>query len=112
MPQQKRVAHCHKKIKSVAQELAGGTYDMLMEDNAIYSQWKKSNPDLQGTALRERFIKKNWSKHIDAARTTLGLLLRGAIDTQAKEEIVEILALDQTLVRGRKEPTFLMGTGK
>lgn len=108
----KKISHCHKKIRDVAQELAGGTYDILMEDNNIYSTWKKQNPDVQGVALRERFIKKNWSRHIDAARTTLGLLLRSPIDDKAKEEIVEILALDQTLVRGRKEPSLLMGQAK
>jgi hypothetical protein len=101
--------HCHKKIRDVAMELAGGTYDIVMENNKVYTEWKRQNPGLEGVALRERFVARNWSKHIDAARTTLGLLLRSAIDDKAKEEIVEILALDQTLMRGRKEPQFIMG---
>lgn len=111
-----KIAHCHKRIRDVAMGLAGGTYDMLMSDNRIYDEWKRQNPDLDvrnlvcRAQLRERFIKKNWSKHIDAARTTLGLLLREPIDDKTKEEIVTILALDQTLMRGRLNPSVILGS--
>jgi hypothetical protein len=43
------------------------------------------------------------------ARATLGALLREPIDEKVKDEIVEILALDQTLIRGRKNPSVVMG---
>lgn len=106
-----KVAHCHKKIRTVAQELCGATYDTLMENNEVYSRWKAGNPDCKnGVELRERFIRKNWGRFVEGARTTLGLLLRSAIDDKAKEEIVEILALDQTLRRGRQQPTVLLGS--
>lgn len=99
----------------MAVELAGATYDMLMVDNLLYKTWRDQNPDLvrgpswDGKKLRERFVAKNWGKHIAAARATLVGLLQQPIDESLKEEIMEILALDSTLIRGRANPAILAG---
>lgn len=97
------LSHCHKKIKEVAIGLAGATYEMLMSsDNESYRQWKKSHPLMNAKQLEREFVRVSWSKHIIAARTTLALLLREPLDDAIKEEIVEALTLDATLLRGRR----------
>src|ERR1700760_2629726 len=100
-------AHCHWKIAVVAKELAGATYDMVMgADNLVYSTWKRQNPSIADNPvkLKRKFVSRNWGKHSDAARATMACALREPIDEAVKEEIVEILALDSTLIRGRKNP--------
>lgn len=108
-------AHCHRAIAVIAKELAGATYDMVMgADNLVYAQWKKLNPEIAGNPkkLKAKFVAKNWGKHIDAARATLALQLRNPIDPKVGEEIVEILALDSTLMKGRKNPAKVLGALK
>ncbi len=105
-------AHCHKAVAKVAKELAGVTYERVMgADNLVFSEWKRQNPDVAGNPvkLRWRFVMKNWGKHIDAARATLACQLRNPIDPALGEEIVEILALDSTLMKGRKNPVQVVG---
>lgn len=105
------LSHCHKKLKEVAIALAGATYEMLMSaDNDSYWQWKKSHPLMNAKQLEREFIRVNWSKHVVPARTTLALLLREPLDEKIKEEIVEALTLDATLLRGRR-PTAAMPVG-
>lgn len=105
--QGQRVAHCHVYIRKVAKELAGATYSRLMEDNLIYSTWKKAHPDIADNPkkLETAFIEKNWGLHIHAARTTLALLLRSPTLTEdQKEKIMDVLTKDATLMRGRRDP--------
>lgn len=107
------VAHCHKDIKVVAQGLAHGTYEKLMgASNEVYLEWKKKHPGLNAKQLEDRFVAKFWGKHISAARATLTLMLRSPIDEKQKEAIVEILTLDATLMRGRREPATVLGEKK
>lgn len=109
---EQRIGHCHVYIKKVAQELAGATYNQLMSDNLIYTQWKKSHPDLADNPkkLEAAFIAKNWGLHVHAARTTLTLLLRSpTLTEEAKEKIMDVLTKDATLMRGRRNPATVAG---
>lgn len=105
--QGQKVAHCHIYVRKIAKELAGATYSRLMEDNLIYSTWKKAHPDLAGSPkkLEAAFIEKNWGLHVHAARTTLTLLLRSpTLTEEEKEKIMDVLLKDSTLMRGRRDP--------
>lgn len=106
----RKIAHCHKKIREVAKAAAALHYEMLMSSsNVVYQMWKKSHPTLNPKQLQQEFVNRHWSKCIEMARATLGALLREPIDDATKLEIVDVLALDQTLIRGRKEPMLVMG---
>lgn len=106
----KKIAHCHKKIRDVAKEAAALHYELLMSSsNIVYKLWKKNHPTLNAKQLQQEFVNKMWSKCIDLARATLGALLLEPIDEATKLEIVDILALDSTLIRGRWEPAVVMG---
>ncbi len=105
-----RISHCHKRIRDVARGLAEATYDNLMSSsNFVYEGWKKKHPGLNAQRLRIAFVNKYWGSHIPAARATLALALREPIDEKVKEEIMEILTLDATLARGRKDPAIVAG---
>lgn len=108
MPQ--KIAHCHKKIRDVAKAAAAEHYEMLMSSsNVVYNMWKKQHPGLTAKQLQQAFVIRHWSKCIEMARATLGRLLTTSIDDTLKLEIVDILAKDQTLVKGRKNPAVLAG---
>lgn len=107
---QRKISHCHVHIRKVAKEACAMHYEMLMSSsNVVYQMWKKQHPDLTSKQLMQEFVNRHWSKCIDLARATLGSLLTQPIDEKLKLEIVDILALDSTLIRGRKEPSVVMG---
>lgn len=98
----KKIAHCHRDLAVVARALAGELYETLMGDNNMFEAWRKQNPDCTRRELERRFVEKNWGKCLEVARKTLALQLRDPrIPETQKEKIIEILALDQTLLRGR-----------
>lgn len=97
----KLVAHCHRDVAAVAQEAANELYDTVMSNNLVFDQWKKSHPGLSVKGLRKAFVKQNWGKCLPLARATMGRMLSEPIDDTVKESILEALALDQTLMRGR-----------
>lgn len=106
----RKIAHCHKKIREVAKAAAAEHYEMLMSSsNVVYKLWKKQHPGLNAAQLQQAFVNAHWSKCIEMARATLGRLLTTSIDETLKLEIVDILAKDQTLIRGRKNPAVLAG---
>lgn len=106
----RKISHCHKKIREVAKEAAALHYEMLMSSsNVVYQMWKIQHPGLNAKQLQQAFVNRHWSKCIEMARATLGALLTQPIDETTKLEIVDILALDATLIRGRKEPAILAG---
>ncbi len=108
MPQ--KISHCHKKIRDVAKAAAAHHYELLMSSsNVVYQLWKIQHPGLNAKQLQQAFVNRHWSKCIEVARATLGALLTQPIDDTTKLEIVDILALDATLIRGRKEPAVVMG---
>lgn len=107
---QQKISHCHKRIAKVAKELAGASYEELMSHDVLYKMWKKKNPGLEGKRLQLKFINDKWGLYVPAARATLTLLLREPIDERVKEEIMQILVLDSTLVRGRVSPAVIAGT--
>lgn len=111
---QQKISHCHKRIRDVAQGLAAASYEELMSQNLLYDAWKRQHPGMGPLALEKLFVRKKWGLYIDLARATLVGLLQQPnnpnLDEKAKEEIMEILALDSTLIRGRVNPKVLAGT--
>lgn len=111
----KKISHCHKHIAKVAKELAATNYDELMSQDILYKAWKAANPDcvrgptVDAKKLKERYVTRKWGMYVTAARATLTLLLRTPIDESLKEEIMEILAQDSTLIRGRVNPATVAG---
>ncbi len=108
----RKISHCHKRIRDVAKELAAATYEMLMSSSSlVWHNWKKQHPGFADNPrkLEIAFVSKYWGMHIPAARATLTRLLTSPIDEKAKDEIMEILALDATLIRGRKNPATIAG---
>lgn len=115
---EQKISHCHKYIAKVAKDLARASYQQLMEENFLYEAWKKKNPELVGNPkhLEQAFVNRKWGMFIEAARATLvGLLSQPNnpnIDEKVKDEIMEILALDSSLIRGRVNPAVLAGQVK
>lgn len=104
-------AHCHKAIRKVARGLAAACYDEVMRDDLVFKTWKSQNPEIAGKPklLLLAFVNRNWGRFVEGARTTLALLLRQPIDERQKEEIMEILVLDKSLVRGRMSGQQIAG---
>ena len=94
-------AHCHVMVADVAKAAAHELYDALMFDNMLNELWRKRFPNLGPKKLEAKFVSMFWGKCIPFARATLAQLLRSPIDDRQKESIVEALALDATLIRGR-----------
>ncbi len=109
MPQRK-ISHCHHVIAKIARELAAATYEELMSSsNEVFETWKKQTPGLNDKRRQQLFVNRKWGMFIEAARATLTLQLRQPIDEATGDKIVEILALDATLIRGRKNPAIVAG---
>lgn len=108
--QPRKISHCHKSIAKVAKAVAAAHYEELMScSNVVYQTWKKNHAQLNAKQLQQAFVNKFWSRFIDMARATLTAQLLQPIDLAVKDEIMEILALDSKLIRGRKEPMLVMG---
>lgn len=107
---EQKVSHCHWRVAKVAKELCAETYELVMSKNEVFAEWKRQHPGTGAVGLENAFVKKNWSRFIPAARTTLTLLLRTPIDEKTKEEIMETLVLDATLIRGRENPSLVVGS--
>lgn len=107
----RKISHCHKDIAKVAKALAEASYDELMSNNMLYEAWKKKWPHLVGdpVKLKRQYVANKWGLYVDAARATMALTLREPIDEKVKEEVVKILALDSTLIRGRVNPALVAG---
>lgn len=95
--------HAHKLVAKTAVELCNELYDTVMSNNQVRAEWKRQNLDAPERLLRRRFIAKNAEKMIEAARTTLTLMLRGNLPEDQKEIILEALVLDNTLRKGRSQ---------
>lgn len=97
---------CHKAIRDVAQAAAGELYESFMRENEVYAEWKRQNPGLTAKQLETRFIAKNWGKCIEFARATLAhMLTRPDIAESVKDNILEVLILDNSIPVGRTPPT-------
>ena len=107
---QQKIAHCHRKIRDVAKAACALHYEELMSSsNVVYTMWKMQHPGLNSKQLMQAFVNRHWSKCIEMARATLARLLLEPIDENTKEEIMNVLVLDATLIRGRKEPAIVAG---
>lgn len=106
----RKISHCHKAIAKVSKALAAAHYEELMScSNVVYQVWRNNHPGLNAKQLGQAFVNKFWSRFIDAARATLTAQLLQPIDESVKDEIMQILVLDSTLIRGRKNPAVLAG---
>lgn len=103
-------AHVHKLVASVAVNAAAELYETLMGDNVMYEAWRKKYPGAGGKTLARMFVEQNWGKCIPVARATLAAMLHDpTISEEHKESIVEALALDSTLMKGRESPATVLG---
>jgi hypothetical protein len=95
-------AHCHVQIREVAKVAAGELYERLMGDDFYYQAWRKQNPECSAKELERRFIEKNWPKCLAFARATLAqILTQPDVPESTKAQILDVLAKDNTLMRGR-----------
>src|SRR5215469_7636171 len=97
------VAHCHVTIRKIAQEFASELYEVVMSNNDVRREWKRQNPDCTEKQLLSRFVEKNWGKCLEPARATLAQMLNGSLPDHLKDEIVDVLYKDSTLIRGRAQ---------
>lgn len=102
--------HAHKLVAENANELCNVIYDNVMSSNAIRAEWKRQHPGLSEKGLRNAFLKKNVALCLPAARATLAGMLSLPYDESLKDEILEALVLDKSLVAGRRDPAEILGT--
>lgn len=106
-------AHCHVEIKKVAQGQARVLFEELARRNQIFDQFKRQHPDMTTQQMEDAFVAKVWPQLIDTARATLAGMLRSpSYSEEYKEEIMDILVKDATLIRGRKNPAQVLGVMK
>lgn len=97
-------AHCHRQVMDIAKALAGEMYEMLMGNDMFWRIWKKQNPDATRKQLEERFIERNWGRFIGEARKALVMMLKDpSISETAKDQVVDVLEKDDSLIRGRQQ---------
>ena len=66
-----------------------------------YEAWRKQKPECDPQELEQRFVEKHWPKCVGYARESLAeMLKRPDVPEAAKAQITEVLAKDQSLVRG------------
>lgn len=107
------IKHCHVEVKKVAEGLAHALFDEMMSRNEIFSKFKEQHPELTTAQMEDKFVAHLWPQLIEQARATLAAMLRNAsYSDEMKEEIMDILVKDQTLVRGRKNPAAFLGAAK
>ena len=89
--------HCHKLIRATAIEMAGALYDMLMQNNEQWAEWKALNPGLNTTQLEIKFIEGKWGELIEDARATLGAMLAQNVPEELKQTVFDALVADNAL---------------
>lgn len=93
---------CHKQIAEVAKVICGELYERLMGDDRFYKAWRNENQGSTIKQMEDRFIERNWTRCVGSARTSLVMILKDpSISEAIKEEVVDILERDRSLVRGR-----------
>lgn len=103
--------HAHNLVASVAVNAAYELYEVMMVDNVYYEAWKRKHPGKSPKALAQLFVEANAERCVPIARATLaGLLTSPTISESYKESIVEALALDSSLMKGRREGAEIIGT--
>ncbi len=95
-------AHVHFEVKKVAEGLAHVLFEEMMRNNAVYAQFKEQHSEMTSAEMEAAFVAHLWPQLIEQARATMAAMLRGPYDDAMKEQILDILVKDQTLVRGRK----------
>jgi hypothetical protein len=79
----------HRLIASTAMSMAAELYDTMAQDDEWYKQHRS----------QKKFVRTQWPKLINDARTTLGGMLHAnsGMSEMAKAEIYEALVLDASL---------------
>lgn len=109
--QPKTVRHVHVQVKEVAVGLAHALFDELMSRNQIFHQFKEQHPGMTTKQMEEKFVLHLWPQLIDQARATMaGMLKSSAYSDEMKEDIMDSLVKDATLIRGRRNPATVLGT--
>jgi hypothetical protein len=96
-------AHCHLLIAKTAQDMTRALYEATMQNDTLFTEWKRQHPGMSGSGLENAFVKKYWPAAIDGARATLAHMLTLPGDEGLKETIAEALILDKSLIKGRKD---------
>lgn len=102
-------AHAHKLVAQTATQMAHEVYDELMRRNDWYALWKEGHPGASAKGLEELWVRRHWGDFVEGARATLAAALAGPLPEHLKEEISEALILDNTLIRGRANPSKVLG---
>lgn len=100
----RRTAHVHNMVLDTARDLCLAQYEVLMSNNDIRKEWKRTHPGAGELGLQAAFVKKYVYSFVGPARATLATMLSGPYDEGLKSSIHEALCLDNTLVRGRNAP--------
>lgn len=93
--------HCHELIKATAIEMAGELYDIMMQNNKQFSEWKRMHPELNPVQLEIRFIELKWPELIIDAKATLAQMLTTNAPQDLKDRIHDALVKDAPLARAR-----------
>lgn len=96
-------AHCHKLIAETAINMTHELYGATMQNNVLFSRWKKRHPGLSPKGLERVFVNRYWAQSIEMARATLAHMLTLPAYEGLKDEISEALILDASLIKGRKD---------
>mgnify|MGYP001556543085 CR=1 FL=1 len=101
-----KTLHAHKLVVETARKMAEAIYEELAKDN----NWPKVKPELRAglghKIAREKFIQRNLAKFLGEARSTLTEMLNGHYPESLKEEILDALIKDASLMRGRGSATM------
>lgn len=81
----------HWAIAKAAKEIAASWYEGAAQDDGFY----KAHPSSKA------FVAAYWTNFTGEARAALGRMLAGNYPDSVKDDIVQILALDQTLPGNR-----------
>lgn len=85
-------AMCHWRIEKLARIRASQKYEEFASNNDFYKMWPRM----------AEFVESEWGIYIPEARSALAKVLGlKHISQEAKEEIMEALALDRSLPVGR-----------
>lgn len=99
----KKEIHVHQMVANLARELTLASYEALMKNDLVWTEWKRRHPGASPLGLQAAFAKKYLSAHIAPARTTLAGMLSQPYDEELKSKIHDALVQDNTLTRGRDQ---------
>lgn len=109
----RKISHCHVLIAETAKGLAHVLFDEMMGKNEIWAQFKSQHAGMTTAQMEAKFVAKLWPQLIESARATLAAMLapESNVSDDMKEEIMDALVRDKTLMRGRnRKSDQVLGT--